>query len=97
MLLQWAGSKRSIASQILQYFPSVCNNYFEPFVGTGVIFQKYALHIQKQAYLSDSNPHLIALYQAIKEQPQQLIDLVSQMPNTKNFFTIYANSLPLLS
>ena len=41
-VLKWAGGKQGIADQLLRFFPTDFERYFEPFVGGGsVLFALY--------------------------------------------------------
>ena len=58
--LKWAGGKYRLAPQLIKKLPKDFNPekncYFEPMVGSGGFFFKYA---PKQAYLYDINQNLI--------------------------------------
>ncbi|WP_409441807.1 DNA adenine methylase [Lentilactobacillus hilgardii] len=36
--VKWAGGKRQLLPEIKRYLPSKIKNYYEPFVGGGVVF-----------------------------------------------------------
>ena len=67
-VIKWSGSKRSIAKNLSNYIPD-SNRYFEPFLGSGALlpFRKI-----KYGYVSDIIPELIALWTAIKENPENV-------------------------
>lgn len=46
-MIKWRGSKRSQADKILEYFPSVIDMYYEPFVGGGEIYKSLLPEIDK--------------------------------------------------
>ncbi|MGC4091888.1 MAG: DNA adenine methylase [Polyangiaceae bacterium] len=74
-VLKWAGGKRQLLPQILQRLPAKIATYYEPFVGGGAVF--FALsHEQRftRAVLTDQNPDLIAVYQALQSDLESLID-----------------------
>jgi DNA adenine methylase len=72
--VKWAGGKRQLIEQLIQYAPSHFNGYFEPFLGGGAFFFKLSsLGRINKAYLNDSNEELINAYNVIKENPLHLI------------------------
>ena len=71
--VKWAGGKRGIIKTLLSKIPLQFTDYYEPFLGGGALF--FELHsMVRKAYISDINKELMLTYQAIKEQPQGLID-----------------------
>lgn len=84
--IKWAGGKTQLLPDIESYLPLEFAfqkeiTYIEPFVGGGAllfhILQRYP-NI-KRAIINDINPHLINSYSIIKEQPEQLIEILSEM------------------
>jgi len=79
--LKWAGGKRQLLEQYTPLFPTnrPIRRYFEPFVGSGAVF----FHLRKrdfaeQYHLYDVNQELVRVYQAVRNQPDVLIDLLKQ-------------------
>lgn len=71
--VDWVGNKYNIREQIINHFPNKYNNYFEPFVGSGIIF----FNAPKQnSILIDSNVELVNTYNIIKNNPEELLDLL---------------------
>jgi DNA adenine methylase len=73
-VLKWAGGKSQLLPHILALLPERIGTYFEPFVGGGAVF--FALAGKQRfskAVLGDRNPNLVAVYRALKEQPERLI------------------------
>lgn len=67
--LKWTGGKRWFVKEYSDLFPNEFNRYFEPFLGSGVVF----FYLEpKKAYLSDINKKLIDTYKAIQENPQKV-------------------------
>jgi DNA adenine methylase len=81
-LLKWAGGKARLAVQIDDAFGVRCSGtYFEPFVGSGAVF----LHLRslgrvKRAVLSDANPKLVAVHQAVRDDVDGLLEALSTLP-----------------
>lgn len=71
--IQYQGSKRNLASQILQYFPSDIETLIEPFAGSAAIsvaaaHYKYA----KKFIINDLNKSLLDLLELIVENPDKI-------------------------
>lgn len=84
--LQWAGGKVKTIGQIAPHVPKVIENYYEPFLGGGSVL----LHVLQQAdqgeisiagnvIAADINDPLIKCYQAIKEDPNGVIDVFERL------------------
>ena len=74
-ILKWAGGKRQLLPHLIPLIPSNYNKYYEPFVGAGAVL----LELQpKTAVINDANTELINVYQVIKEQPIDLINLLKE-------------------
>lgn len=73
--LKWAGGKRWLVSSHSHIFPTRFNRFIEPFLGSGAVF--FSLQ-PKQAILSDINSALIETYQAIKDSPNEIRELLAK-------------------
>ena len=73
-LIKWTGSKRSQAEVISQFFPINAQNYYEPFLGSGAVLY-YATQHFKKTFGSDIYEPLIEIWNGVKDQPQQVIDV----------------------
>ena len=71
--LQWVGGKRALIPQYQKFFPKKFNKYLEPFLGGGAVFFHLKAH---RAILNDSNPELITTYEAIRDNPLGIINLL---------------------
>lgn len=90
--LKWAGGKGQLLSQIDEHLPSdllgQAFTYIEPFVGGGAML----FHMLRKypninhAVINDINPHLVAAYHVIKEQPKELIQRLSVLE--KDYFSL---------
>ncbi len=67
-ILKWAGSKQKILRNLKSHFPEKINNYYEPFLGSGVVFF-YLIKEEKikgRAFISDSCKELINFISILK-------------------------------
>ena len=69
--LRWVGGKQRLVSQLVASLPSDCTRaaYHEPFVGAGALF---AAVRPEHSFLSDANHHLVAMYQAVRDNPEKV-------------------------
>lgn len=76
-ILKWAGGKRQILSEIRGCLPPErdCNRYHEPFFGGGALFFNTAPH-PEGGTINDINKRLMNFYRQVKENPDQLIELL---------------------
>ncbi|MFX1340310.1 MAG: DNA adenine methylase [Promethearchaeota archaeon] len=81
--VKWAGGKRQLISQMIKYLPKNYNMYIEPFVGGGALFF-YIL--PEKAILIDINSELVNCYKVIKNNVKELIQLLKNHKNEKNYY-----------
>lgn len=77
--MKWAGGKRKLLPELLEYVPQKIDMYAEPFVGGGALF----FHIWprcKQAILIDQNKDLIVFYRQLRDNPKELMTLAKCWP-----------------
>jgi DNA adenine methylase len=77
--VKWAGGKSSLVQELLHHVPSHLANYCEPFLGGGAFF--FAICSRNRGFnanLSDVNAELISAYEVIRDQPDELIQLLSK-------------------
>lgn len=77
-VMKWAGGKRQILSKLKELMsPEILagHTYYEPFVGGGSVFMALA---HNQAVVNDCNPELINVYEQIKTNPEQIIELLKE-------------------
>jgi len=82
---KWTGGKRQLLPVIKSLMPDDYNNYFEPFIGGGAVFFDL---IPKKATINDFNSELINCYRQIKDNPEKLIELLTehQKKNSKEYY-----------
>lgn len=82
--IKWAGGKGQLLPQIRQMYPQGLGNtitkYAEPFVGGGaVLFDIISSYKLDQIYIGDINKNLIHTYNTIKNNHQELIEILSHL------------------
>lgn len=79
-IVQYQGSKRILAPQILQYMPNKFNRLLEPFSGMAAISVAVAHSNRTDAYvINDINAPLIKMLQEAIEHPQDLLNSYSRV------------------
>lgn len=74
-IVQYQGSKRKLASQILQYMPEKFDRLIEPFSGMAAISIATALEGRAESYvINDLNAPLVNMLKEAIEHPEQLIN-----------------------
>ncbi|KKK41142.1 hypothetical protein LCGC14_0811270 [marine sediment metagenome] len=81
--LKWAGGKRQLISQMLKYFPRNYNKFIEPFIGGGAVF---FFMKPKISIIIDINEELINCYKVIKTNVKELIELLRNHKNEKDYY-----------
>lgn len=81
--LKWAGGKTRYAEQLAAMAPAFDGRYFEPFMGSAALFFELG---PSEASLSDANPELVICFQQVAENPEKIMELLDEMPNTREFF-----------
>ena len=74
-IVQYQGSKRNLAPQILRYFPQKFNRLIEPFAGMAAITIAVSKQRRAEQYvLNDLNEPLINILREAINNPQKLIE-----------------------
>lgn len=90
-ILKWAGGKQGIASRLVDFSPPKFDRYFEPFVGGGSVL--FTLRPQR-AVVGDANEWLIDTYEAVREDPIQVAQILESLKNTKEEYLKVRAILP---
>ena len=73
-LFAWIGGKSRLVDNIMNLLPKKFNSYYEPFIGSGVIFfnikNKYPEH---KFIINDINKHLIDLYKIVQSKENYIL------------------------
>lgn len=80
--LKWAGGKGQLLKEIEKYYPfknGKITKYAEPFIGGGaVLFDILSKYDLEEIYISDINAELINAYRIIRDDIDELIDLLAK-------------------
>jgi DNA adenine methylase len=68
-LLKWIGNKQRFAKEIISFFPSNFNRYYEPFLGSGAVLATLSPSI---GIGSDSYAPLIEIWLELRNNPEGL-------------------------
>lgn len=82
--IKWAGGKSQLLHEIRKYYPfdEKINRYCEPFVGAGaVLFDVLNNFDLKEVYISDINKEAINSYKVIRDDVENLIELLEEFQN----------------
>ncbi|MDO4581406.1 MAG: DNA adenine methylase [Bacillota bacterium] len=81
--LKWAGGKGQLLTEIQKYYPfedGRITKYAEPFVGGGaVLFDILSRYDLDAVYISDINAELINTYRIIRDDIDELLDMLAVM------------------
>lgn len=87
-LVKWAGGKRSVLPALLALAPPRFRVYYEPFLGGAAFFLALA---PASAVIGDANPELVAMYQAIRDYPHEVMAALDRMqPSVLDAASYYA-------
>ena len=82
-ILKWAGGKGQMLDRLTSVIPVRYGKYVEPFFGGGALF--FAL-CPSQAVIADSNPELINLYLAVRDDVEGVIAAAQQWKTDEETF-----------
>jgi DNA adenine methylase len=81
--LKWVGGKRQLLPRLLEQFEAAgkVSRYHEPFVGGGALFFELVRREwinPAEAILSDANPNLIDTYRGVRNDVDEVIDILKR-------------------
>lgn len=83
--IQYQGSKRNLASDILRFLPNNVESLVEPFAGTAAVsITAASKSISQRFWLNDLNKPLIELLELIVERPNQIADAYTAIWNEQH-------------
>lgn len=78
--IKWAGGKSQLLNEIRAKYPETIDKYCEPFVGGGaVLFDVLANCHPREVLINDINAELVNTYMQIKNNVDELVNLLSDM------------------
>lgn len=82
---KWTGGKRKLLPILTELIPDDFNRYYEPFIGGGALLFKL---LPRDAIINDFNEELINSYLQIRDNPNELIDLLAEHKdkNSKDYY-----------
>lgn len=81
-IVQYQGSKRKLADQILRHMPRKFERLIEPFSGMAAILIAVAYrNMAEQFIINDINPDIVSILQSAIETPEELISSYSSLWN----------------
>jgi len=85
--LKWVGGKAWLVEAHRCYLPkpALGATYREPFVGGASVFLG-AYHAHRPAVLSDANARLLAVYEAVRDEPEALIRELGRHPYARDHY-----------
>ncbi|MGI8499762.1 MAG: DNA adenine methylase [Hassallia sp.] len=92
--IQYQGSKRNLASEILRFLPNKVERLVEPFAGTAAIsIAVSARHISQFFWINDLNKPLVELLKLIVEKPNEIADSYThiwyeQQSNVEHYYQV---------
>lgn len=92
--IQYQGSKRNLASEILRFLPHKVERLVEPFAGTAAIsIAVSARHISQFFWINDLNKPLVELLKLIVEKPNEIADSYThiwyeQQSNVEHYYQV---------
>lgn len=93
-LVQYQGSKRSLAAQIIRFFPNSFNRLIEPFSGIATISVACAFHNYTQKFLiNDLNPALSNLLKLVINEPESVHTKYEKIWNGHHTSTEHYNKM----
>lgn len=89
--IRWAGSKKKILNEMLDFFDKTSNIYIEPFLGSGVVMINLINNIDKfqfkEIYVNDINSNIINFYELLKNDYQYVEKNIKKIINIYNNFS----------
>ena len=70
--IHWIGGKKKLLHEIFKYIPNSFNNYFEPFLGSGIVFLNIPKSRSCRSYINDFNTEIINIFRCIRDNPQRV-------------------------
>jgi DNA adenine methylase len=83
--IKWVGGKTQLMNKLMTTFPTKIANYYEIFLGGGSVLlgllscrKAGLIEVTGEIHVYDLNPHLISMYNNIRDNPKSLISKVKK-------------------
>ena len=84
--IKWVGGKYRSLSQILSKFPTQFKTYYEPFMGSGVVFFNLR---PVDAILNDVEPSLVTTFRSVKRECESVCEYLDGLSNDEStYYTV---------
>lgn len=77
--LKWVGGKRKLLRELTKYLPENIGTFHEPFIGGGALYFNLG---HEPSIISDANAKLITAYEAVRDNPDGVIEVLGTFTNT---------------
>lgn len=88
--IRWAGSKKKILNEMLNFFDKTSKIYIEPFLGSGVVLINLINNIEEfdfeEIYVNDINSNIINFYKLLKDDYEYAEKQIKKIINKYNSF-----------
>jgi len=81
--IKWVGGKTRSLSIILDKLPKKFNTYYEPFLGSGVVYFNL---LPDEAVLNDTEYNLVSTFRAVKRHPKAVCDCLALLDNAESVY-----------
>lgn len=89
--IRWAGSKKKILNEMLNFFDKTSKIYIEPFLGSGVVLINLINNIEEfefeEIYVNDINSNIINFYNLLKDDYEYAEKQIKKIINKYNSFS----------
>lgn len=89
--IRWAGSKKKILNEMLNFFDKKSKIYIEPFLGSGVVLINLMNNIEEfdfeEIYVNDINSNIINFYKLLKDDYEYAEKQIKKIINKYNSFS----------
>jgi len=81
--IKWVGGKYRSLSQLLRLFPAEFNTYYEPFLGSGVVYFNLA---PSEGVLNDAENNLVTTFRSVKHDVEGVCNQLELLDNTEEAY-----------
>lgn len=90
-IIKYAGGKDRLWPQLSELMPKTFSRYFEPFLGGGAVFFRLMEQgFSGEAFLGDINQSLIEMYEEVRDDVDDVIEVLKQLEQDHSKETYYA-------